>query len=162
MVVIVMGVAGSGKTTVGQALAKRLGWEFVDADDFHPPSNVEKMQNGVPLTDSDRRPWLISLRKLIEHRLKESRATVLACSALKSHYRKLLASEHEECRFVFLKGDYQLFKERLQEREGHFMKAHLLTSQFAALEEPSHAIIVDADQPPSAIVEEVRWRLKGS
>ena len=158
MIVIVMGTTGSGKTTIGSLLAKRTGWEFVDADDFHPPSNVEKMKHGIPLTDADREPWLKALHDKIVEWTAEDRSVVLACSALKQSYRdELRASSH--VKFVYLKGSYQLFSERVLARRGHFAKQDLLASQFATLEEPTDAIIVDAAPSPEQIVSEVRGKL---
>ena len=158
MIVIVMGTTGSGKTTIGSLLAKRMGWEFVDADDFHPPSNVEKMKHGIPLTDADREPWLKALHDKIVEWTAEKRSVVLACSALKQSYRhELRASSDVE--FVYLKGSYQLFRERVIARKGHFAKQDLLASQFATLEEPTDAIIVDAAPSPEQIVSEVRRKL---
>jgi gluconokinase len=158
MIVIVMGTTGSGKTTIGSLLAKRMRWEFVDADDFHPPSNVEKMKHGIPLTDADREPWLKALHDKIVEWTAEERSVVLACSALKQSYRdELRASSDVE--FVYLKGSYQLFSERVLARRGHFAKQDLLASQFATLEEPTDAIIVDAGPSPEQIVSEVRRKL---
>jgi len=158
MIVIVMGTTGSGKTTIGTLLAKRLGWQFVDADDFHPPANVEKMKHGIPLTDADREPWLKALSDKIVEWSGEKRQVVLACSALKQSYRDELRAS-SEVRFVYLKGGYELFSQRVLARKGHFAKQELLTSQFAALEEPTDAIIVDAALSPEQIVSEVRKQL---
>jgi gluconokinase len=158
MIVIVMGTTGSGKTTIGSLLAKRLGWEFVDADDFHPPSNVEKMKHGIPLTDADREPWLKALHDKIVEWTAEKRSVVLACSALKQSYRDELRAS-SDVKFVYLKGSYQLFSERVLARRGHFAKQDLLASQFATLEEPTDAIIVDAAPSPEQIVSEVRKKL---
>jgi gluconokinase len=158
MIVIVMGTTGSGKTTIGILLAKRLGWEFVDADDFHPPSNVEKMKHGIPLIDADREPWLKALRDKILEWNSEARSVVLACSALKQSYRDKLRASPDE-RFVYLKGSLELFSERVLARKGHFAKQDLLASQFATLEEPTDAIIVDAALSPEPIVTDVRRKL---
>jgi gluconokinase len=158
MIVIVMGTTGSGKTTIGSLLAKRLGWEFEDADGFHPPSNVEKMKHGVPLTDADREPWLKALHDKIVEWTAEKRSVVLACSALKQSYRDELRAS-SDVKFVYLKGSYQLFSERVLARKGHFAKQDLLASQFATLEEPTDAIIVDAAPSPEQIVSEVRRKL---
>jgi gluconokinase len=158
MIVIVMGTTGSGKTTIGGLLAKRMGWEFVDADDFHPPSNVEKMKHGIPLTDADREPWLKALHDRIVEWTAEQRSVVLACSALKQGYRDELRAS-SDVRFVYLKGSYQLFSQRVLARRGHFAKQDLLASQFATLEEPTDAITVDAAPPPAQIVSEVRRKL---
>jgi gluconokinase len=158
MIVIVMGTTGSGKTTIGSLLAKRMRWEFVDADDFHPPSNVEKMKHGIPLTDADREPWLKALHDKIVEWTAEERSVVLACSALKQSYRDELHAS-SDVKFVYLKGSYQLFSERVVARRGHFAKQDLLASQFATLEEPTDAIIVDAAPSPEQIVSEVRRKL---
>jgi gluconokinase len=158
MIVIVMGTTGSGKTTIGTLLAKRLGWEFVDADDFHPPANVEKMKHGIPLTDADREPWLKALHDKIVEWNAEKRNVVLACSALRQGYRDELRAS-PDLKFVYLKGSYELFSQRVLARKGHFAKQDLLASQFATLEEPADAITVDAARSPEEIVSEVRRKL---
>jgi gluconokinase len=158
MIVIIMGTTGSGKTTIGTLLAKRLGWEFVDADDFHPPGNVEKMKHGIPLTDEDREPWLKALHDKIVEWIAETRNFVLACSALKQSYRDELCVG-PDVKFVYLKGSYELFSQRVLARRGHFAKQDLLASQFATLEEPTDAITLDAAPPPEKIVAEVRRQL---
>jgi len=158
MIVIVMGTTGSGKTTIGTLLAKRLGWQFVDADDFHPPANVEKMGRGIPLTDADRMPWLKILHDQIVSWNAEQRSVVLACSALKQSYRDEL-SAGPEVKFIYLKGSYELFSRRVLARKGHFAKQNLITSQFADLEEPADAITIDARHPPAEIVAEVSKRI---
>jgi gluconokinase len=158
MIVIVMGTTGSGKTTIGSLLAKCTGWQFVDADDFHPPSNVEKMKHGIPLTDADREPWLKALHDKIVEWTAEKRSVVLACSALKQSYRDELRAS-SDVKFVYLRGSYQLFSERVLARRGHFAKQDLLASQFATLEEPTDAIIVDAAPSPEQIVSAVRRKL---
>jgi gluconokinase len=158
MIVIVMGVVGAGKTTIGQLLAEQLGWTFADADDFHSPANVEKIRRGIPLTDEDRQPWLESLRKAISDWIASGNDAVLACSALKSSYRQLLAVG-PAVRFVFLKGDASLIAARLRARHGHFADEKILASQLADLEEPEGAIVVDISPTPPEIVAEVRRRL---
>lgn len=158
MVIVVMGVAASGKTTVGHLLAEELGWTFYDADDFHPASNVEKMSRGVPLDDEDRRPWLETLGELIRECLSLGRDAVLACSALKESYRERLLID-ERVRVAYLEADRELIRERLTERHGHFMKAGMLDSQFAALEEPEESTHYDAAHPPAELVREIRERL---
>jgi gluconokinase len=158
MIVIVMGTTASGKTTIGSLLAERLGWGFVDGDDFHPAANVEKMKHGIPLTDADREPWLRALHDKIVQWSAEERDVVLACSALKQSYRDELRATRD-VRFVYLKGSYELFSQRVLARKGHFAKQDLLASQFAALEEPTDAITVDAAPSPEQIVEEVRAQL---
>ncbi len=143
--VVVMGVSGAGKTVVGRRLARRLGFAFADADDYHPQANIDKMAAGVPLTDDDRAPWLERLRTLIEEHAADGRSLVLACSALKAAYRQaLLAAEPAaQVRFVYLKGDFDTILERMRARRGHYMKASMLESQFRDLEEPADAVTVD-------------------
>ncbi len=135
MVVIIFGVSGAGKTTIGQLLAQELGWRFYEADDLHSPANVEKMRRGVPLTDQDRWPWLESLRELIKRCVATGEDAVLACSALKEEYRRYL-QVNAEVKLIFLRGEYALVAEQLRRRRGHFMNPGLLQSQFADLEEP--------------------------
>lgn len=147
-----MGVAGSGKTTVGQALADALGWHFFDGDDFHPPSNIEKMAAGTPLTDEDRRPWLDQLNGLMKAEQAEGRCLVLACSALKESYRQRLGQGIPRVRFIHLRGDYELMHSRMRSRSHPYMKPEMLRSQFEALEAPRDAIEVDAAQPLEEIV----------
>jgi gluconokinase len=159
MVVIVMGVSGSGKTTIGRLLAETLGWSFHEGDDLHPPANVQKMATGLPLTDADRLPWLMELRRLIERYAADGENAVIACSALKASYRKILAGGLDGVRFVHLTGSRDLIRERLAQRQGHFMKAKMLDSQLAALEPPSHAVEVDVTGSPEEIVAEIRRRL---
>lgn len=143
LVIVVMGVAGSGKSTHGRALASTLGWDFADADDFHPPANVAKMSSGTPLTDADRAPWLASLRAEIEARLAAEKPFVLACSALKQAYRDALWADRPRMRLVFLNGPRELLAERLAARSGHYMPATLLDSQFADLDPPADAIRIN-------------------
>lgn len=157
-VIVVMGVAGSGKTTIGKLLADRLGWNFADADDYHPAANVAKMSAGHALSEQDRAPWLQTLRGNIENWTTQNQSTVLACSALRASYRKLL-QVNEEVSMIYLKGSFDLFKKRLSERQGHFMKTTMLESQFQTLEEPEAAITVDASKDPESIVEEICKKL---
>ena len=140
---IVMGVSGSGKTSVGKSLAKHLGWDFYDADDFHPPENVAKMAKTIPLTDSDRAPWLAALHELISSSLARNLPGVLACSALKERYRQKLLEGNDGVRLIYLKGSYDLIWSRMSARKDHYMKPHMLQSQFETLEEPVNALIVD-------------------
>src|SRR3954469_23946918 len=144
-VVVVMGVAGSGKTTLGTALAVALGWHFVDADDHHSPASVAKMARGEPLDDADRRPWLDELRAIIDDALARDTGLVMACSALKASYRTRLtrASAADRVRFVYLAGPPELFRARLAGRPGHFMGPAMLDSQLATLEPPAEALTVD-------------------
>lgn len=158
MIAIVMGVVGAGKTTVGRMLAAQLKWEFADADDFHPASNVEKIRNGIPLTDADREPWLDSLHRAIVEWIAIGKNVILACSALKSSYRSKLKVS-QEVRFVYLKGNASLIAERLRTRHGHFAGESILASQLADLEEPDDAVIVDISPEPQQIVEEIRKAL---
>ena len=160
MIVIVMGVTGSGKTTVGELLARRLGWQFLDADDFHSAANKAKMHAGTPLTDADRIPWLSAIHaRLVEIDTSKGKA-VLGCSALKRSYRDLLMAGIES-RLVYLKGSYDFIAERLQARKGHFADKHILAGQFRDLEEPTKekAIVVDIAPPAEKIVEEIARQL---
>ena len=152
---IVMGVAGSGKTSVGRSLAEGLGWDFYDADDFHPPQNIAKMASGIPLDDSDRAPWLASLHDLIRASLKANRPGVLACSALKEHYRQQLRDGTEGVQLSYLKGSYDLIWSRMQKRTAHYMKPHMLKSQFEALEEPLNALTLDISSSVEELVGEI-------
>ena len=158
MIVIVMGVVGSGKTTVGRLLAEQMRWQFADADDFHPASNVEKIRNGIPLTDQDRAPWLDRLRVAISGWILSRQNVVLACSALKRNYRRIL-EVGPDVRFVYLKGSPALIAERLRTRHGHFANEQILASQFADLEEPEDAVTVSISPEPPGIVAEIRKRL---
>lgn len=151
MIIVVMGVSGSGKTTIGQLLASRLEYPFLDADEFHPPENVAKMAAGTPLTDADRRPWL----ELLNGKLLDQGNAVLACSALKESYRQALSLGLADCRFVHLRGSLELIRSRLAERKHRYMPASLLESQFAALEPPAGALAVDITQPPERCVERI-------
>jgi len=156
MIVVVMGVSGVGKTTVGIALARRLGWPFLDADDFHPATNVEKMRRGEPLTDDDRRPWLDAIGRELAHRAAEGASVVLACSALRRWHRDVLRAS-APVRFVHLRGTYDEIDRRLRARVGHFMPESLLRSQLDTLEPPAptEALTVDADVSPDATVDAI-------
>ena len=156
---LVIGVSGSGKSVVGAELAGRLGAVFLDADDYHPPGNVRKMASGEPLTDADRYPWLDNLVREVSAREQEGRSVVLACSALKKAYRDHFRRHLRHPRFIYLQGDYATIEKRMQSREGHFMKARMLRSQFDALEEPLEALTLSVDQPVEAIVAEILRRL---
>ena len=158
MIVIVMGVVGAGKTTVGKLLASELGWQFADADDFHPTSNVEKISHGIALTDEDREPWLDRLRSAILKWISDGQSTVLACSALKRSYRARLQAA-PGVRFVFLKGSAALIAQRLRERHGHFAGEAILASQLADLQQPEDAVTVDISGAPQQIVDQIRKAL---
>jgi gluconokinase len=152
LIILVMGVSGSGKTSVGQALAQRLHCPFSDADSFHPEANRAKMAAGIALTDEDRLPWLRAVGTAIRSSLLEGNDHVFACSALKSDYRRLL-DPHHECKLVYLRGSRQLLAERLAGRQGHFFNPDLLQSQLDTLEEPKDAVVIDIAQPMTAIIE---------
>jgi gluconokinase len=156
---ILMGVAGSGKTAVGKSLAKFLGWNFFDADDFHPPANIAKMAGGIPLDDSDRAPWLDSLHDLISSSLTANRPAILACSALKERYRQRLLEGNPGVKIVYLKGSYDLIWSRMEKRSDHYMKPQMLKSQFDALEEPTDALTVDIALSVDEIVGKIaKWK----
>lgn len=158
MIIIVMGVSGSGKTTIGRSLARDLGWKFYDADDLHPKANVEKMRRGQPLNDADRAPWLIEVRELLLDVAEDRRNAAVACSALKESYRKFLRVRPDVV-FVYLKVDLAVAQSRMAGRAGHFMNPGLAQSQFDALEEPSDALEIDAALTPREIVKEIKARL---
>jgi gluconokinase len=155
MVIVLMGVSGAGKTTVGRLLAEALGAEFAEGDAYHPPENIEKMRRGIPLEDADRWPWLRILAAQIDRWLAARKTVVLACSALKQSYRDVLAQGRPGVRFVHLEGDKALIRRRLDARRGHYMPAILLDSQFAALEPPADAVTVDVAGTPEAIMAEI-------
>ncbi len=158
-VVLLMGVAGSGKTTIGLQLAAELGWSFRDADDFHPPENVAKMSSGMPLTDRDRAPWLSAIRAHIEAVLARGESAVVTCSALKEAYRAAAIPPGGRVKLVHLAGDFHLILQRMNARQGHFMKPEMLQSQFATLEAPAQALTVDIARTPGEIVREIRRQL---
>jgi gluconokinase len=161
MVVIICGVAGAGKTTIGKLLAQMLGWQFFDADDFHSPDNIDKMKHGVALTDEDRQSWLEQLRALITRSLDQNQNALLACSALKKKYRDQLRV-NEQVQFVFLRGDSAAISAQLEQRRGHFMNPELLRSQFADLEEPQNdadAITFELGRSPNELVQDIKARL---
>ncbi|MFP2908044.1 gluconokinase [Pyxidicoccus sp. 3LFB2] len=156
MVVIVMGVSGAGKTTVGRVLAESLGWRFVDADDLHPKDNIVKMAAGVPLSDEDRWPWLQVLREVVAEALERDEDLVLVCSALKTAYRELLEVDPARMRWVYLDAPREVLARRLSNRHGHFMPPSLLDSQLATLEVPADALRVDVSPPPEEVVQRIR------
>lgn len=159
MIILVMGVSGSGKTTVAQKLAESLGYKFADADDFHPQENINKMQNGIALNDKDRLPWLQKMQDIIKQHLSENKNIVITCSALKESYRQMLLVNHESVKLVYLKGSFELIHKRLKERLNHFMSEKLLKSQFDILEEPLDAIKVDISQSLEVIVQKILEKL---
>src|SRR5438270_10504721 len=158
MIVLVIGVTGSVKTTVGILLARRLGWDFLDADDFHSAANKAKMHQGIPLTDVDRLPWLDAMHAKLLELDSEKRNAVLGCSALKQSYRDLLMA-NINAKLVYLKGSYEFIANRLRSRKGHFADEHILSGQFADLEEPTNALVVDVAPPPDKIVDEILHQL---
>jgi gluconokinase len=158
MIVLIMGPTGSGKTTIGSLLAQQLGWMFADGDSFHSAANVQKMSHGIPLDDADRDPWLKSIHDAMVRWVAEGQNVVLACSALKRTYREKLYNG-PEVRLVYLKGSYDLISRRLASRHGHFAGESILADQFAILEEPENAIVVDAGSSPEEIVAEIRKRI---
>jgi len=161
MIVVIMGVSGCGKTTVGRLLAKRLDWAYYEGDAFHPPENIEKMSQGVSLDDVDRGPWLASIKEVIDRCADGASDAVFACSALRRTYRRTLSADVADIRFVYLKGDSQTIRGRMKSRDGHYMKANMLESQFSSLEEPDDAIEVDIKNFPQDIVERIESQLFG-
>jgi gluconokinase len=161
-IIVIMGPAGAGKTTIGTLLAHSLGWRYLEADDFHSAANVEKMRRGIPLTDADRAPWLASMRDALRTAIEREERVVLACSALKGRYRSALLppnATREQVRFVYLRASAALLRDRLAHRVGHFAGPELVNSQLETLEEPSDALWVDASRSPEEIVAEIREEL---
>jgi gluconokinase len=157
MVILLMGIAGAGKTTVGEALAAALRWRFCDADAFHSTENVDKLRRGIPLTDEDRAPWLREIRTALRGWIERGESVVLACSVLKTSYRDHIVDGHDaQVKIVYLKADPSLLRRRLVERTGHFMGESLLASQLAILEEPTGALVLDAGQAAGVLVEQIR------
>ena len=162
MIIILMGVSGAGKTFIGERLAAGLGWSFYEGDDYHPQRNIDKMSKGRALTDADRAPWLHALHDLIGELRAQDEGAILSCSALKRAYRDRLVRGYDDVRIVYLRGSYDLIRQRLEDRQGHFMKAELLASQFQALEEPEpseNVLTVDISQNPKTIVEAIQREL---
>lgn len=160
-VIVVMGVSGAGKTLVGSMLAAEMGWSFEEGDDHHSPENVAKMAHGEPLTDEDREPWLAALHSVIVRAIADETCVVVACSALKESYRRMLTADTapDEVRFVYLDVPPNVLLERLRHRRGHFVHSDLLPSQLATLERPADAVWIDGTRPPAEIVQEIRRRL---
>ncbi|XHU96521.1 MAG: gluconokinase [cyanobacterium endosymbiont of Rhopalodia gibba] len=155
MIYIIMGVSGSGKTTIGKQLSCHLDYHFYDADDFHPPENIQKMSYKIPLNDQDRQPWLLSLSHLINNLQQHEKNAVIACSSLKKSYRELLQGNHQDLVWIYLKGSFEQILERLDKRKEHFMKSQMLKSQFKDLEEPDNAIILDIGSTTEKIIKQV-------
>jgi len=160
VVMIVMGVAGSGKTTIGRQLAEALGADFVEGDDHHSPESVEKMHCGIPLTDADRAPWLAALRRIIQRSLEGGRMAVVTCSALKSSYRTVLKEDDRRVQFVYLTAPNPVLEARLRNRQGHFLDPSLLANQLSILEPPTDAVTIDAERKPEEIVDELLKTLR--
>jgi len=152
--IIVMGVSGCGKTTIAIRLAEKLQWTFIESDDFHTEEHIQKMASDIPLTDADRQPWLETLHDRLAYLSLKDQSAVMACSALKEKYRQTLTAGLKNIQFVYLKGDYDLIWQRMQERQ-HYMKPTMLKSQFEALEEPDNALVIDIALPPETIVSEI-------
>lgn len=159
MIIVLMGVSGCGKTTVGRVLSERLAWPFLDADHFHPASNVEKMRSGIPLTDEDRWPWLDRLNAMLREEQSAGHDVILGCSALKARYRDRLSAGLPGVSWVHLKGSFELIETRLRTRRGHYMPPSLLASQFAALEEPADALTLDITPAPETLASQVMEHL---
>lgn len=161
-VAIVMGVSGSGKTTIAAGVGRRMGWRLLEGDDFHPPENVAKMAAGTPLTDADRWPWLRAIAAELDALTARGESAIVACSALKRAYRDVLIGARQKADLIYLKGSRDLIASRMAGRKGHFMPRELLDSQFATLEEPGPAerpIVVPVTPPPDSIVDEVVAKL---
>ncbi|HLW69090.1 MAG TPA: gluconokinase [Candidatus Binataceae bacterium] len=150
-----MGVAGSGKTTVGELVACRLGWSFHDADDLHTAANREKMAHGIPLTDDDRQPWLEAVRALIQRSVSRGGSAVIACSALKQSYRDQIIIDRDAVKLVYLKGSYELIAKRVTARQRHFFDPQLLRSQFETLEEPRDELVIEVSEEAHAIADKI-------
>ncbi|MEN9402697.1 MAG: Thermoresistant gluconokinase [Verrucomicrobiota bacterium] len=154
--ILIMGVAGSGKSTIGRQLANEMGWPYHEADDFHSDANKAKMAQGIPLDDHDRAPWLASIRTAMESSIAAGQSAVFTCSALKEKYRQILCDGLPQTRLVYLSGSRDLLLARLQGRSGHYMKPEMLASQLAALEPPAGALTLDIGEPPEKLVAQIR------
>lgn len=150
-IIVLMGVTGAGKTTIGELLSSKLQWRFFDADDFHPPANIAKMAAGIPLEDEDRWPWLENLRNEMRREINAGQSAIFACSALKKSYRDFLTADEEGIKLVYLKGDPSLIFQRISTRTDHFMKEAMLASQLAILEEPTNRLTINVSAPPESI-----------
>ena len=159
MIIVVMGVTGVGKTTIGSAVAQHLGYAFEDADAYHSAANIEKMSHGIPLTDADRLPWLESMNAMLHRYASNNQGVVLACSALKQSYRDLLGKDLE-ITWIYLKASPEAIRERIEHRHGHFAKEDLLKSQFETLEEPQGVIVVDADPPEQTVISDTLAKVR--
>ncbi|MEA5508986.1 gluconokinase [Crocosphaera sp. UHCC 0190] len=155
MIYLIIGVSGSGKTTIGQALSHQLGYPFYDADDFHPPENIAKMSQGIPLTDSDRLPWLTAIKDVIDQYQQREKGAVITCSALKQSYRNFLGKNTQALIWIYLKGSYEQILNRLENRQKHYMKSGMLLSQFQSLEEPENAMIININLSIEDIIQEI-------
>lgn len=155
MILLLMGVAGSGKTTIGQLLSEKLQWAFFDADDFHPPPNIAKMSAGIPLEEEDRWPWLEKVREEMSRQIDFGKSAIFACSALKQSYRRFLTAETQNVKLVYLKGDLPLISRRIAARSDHFMREEMLASQMATLEEPEQGLTIDVSAPPEMIADRI-------
>ncbi|ELR98241.1 gluconokinase [Gloeocapsa sp. PCC 73106] len=156
MICIIAGVSGSGKSTIGKLLGQRLGWDFYDGDDFHPPENIEKISRGIALSDADRQLWLLALKNIINDVLFRQKNAVIACSALKISYRYFLQGNHQNICWIYLKGTYEQILERMKLRQDHFMKPEMLRSQFDILEEPAiNTFVINISHSPDEIIEQI-------
>lgn len=158
MILLLMGTTGAGKTTIGELLAARLGWTFLDADNFHPPANIAKMSQGIPLTDADRQPWLEKIHDELTRLSAANTGAVLACSALKQSYRDTL-SAGLDIQLIYLRGAYGRMLRHIESRHGHFAGEAILAGQFADLEEPSNALVLDVSRTPAELVHDIITRL---